>query len=162
MGKHQPALLGGLFIGVLSSLPVVNLANCCCLWVLAGGALVVYLQQQQTPLPVETGNAAIGGLIAGAVGGVLVCAVQLVWMQFAGPAMFESMRSEMASNPQMPPQAIQMMEKFMQGGGLSILMFAMIVPLFAVFAMLGSLLGLLFFRKKQPPMAPPQQQPFGG
>ena len=41
-GRLQPALLGGVFIGVMSSLPIVNIGNCCCcLWVLAGGALAV-------------------------------------------------------------------------------------------------------------------------
>ena len=40
MTRYQPALLGGLFIGVLSALPVVNTANlCCCLWVIVGGVL---------------------------------------------------------------------------------------------------------------------------
>ena len=53
MQKHQPALLGGLFIGVLSVLPIVSAANCCCLWVIVGGVLVVYLQQQKKPTPVE-------------------------------------------------------------------------------------------------------------
>ena len=33
----QPALYGGLFIGVLSALPVVNIGNCCCLWFAGGG-----------------------------------------------------------------------------------------------------------------------------
>ena len=40
MGKQQPALLGGLFIGVLSALPGVSIGNCCCcLWVVTGGLL---------------------------------------------------------------------------------------------------------------------------
>ena len=33
--KLQPALFGGLFIGVLSALPLVSVGNCCCLWVIA-------------------------------------------------------------------------------------------------------------------------------
>ena len=156
MGKHQPALLGGLFIGVLSNLPFVNFANCCCLWVLAGGALVVYLQQQNTPVPVQTGDAAIGGLIAGAVGGLIVCLVQLVMMQTAGPLVFEQMRGQMSNNPQMPPEAIAFIERLMTGQGLALIMFAAVLPLFSVFGLLGSLLGLVFFRKKTPPQAPQQ------
>jgi hypothetical protein len=155
MGKHQPALLGGLFIGVLSSLPFVSIANCCCLWVLAGGCLVVYLQQQNTPLPVQTGDAAIGGLIAGAIGGLIVCIVNSIFMKAANPAIFEHLRS----NPQMPPEAAQFMERLMSGNGITLMMFAAVLPMFAVFGMLGSLLGLLFFRKKTPPQmqtpAPP-------
>ena len=38
--KLQPALLGGLLIGVLSALPFVSVLNgCCCLWVILGGVL---------------------------------------------------------------------------------------------------------------------------
>ena len=160
MGKHQPALLGGLFIGVLSSLPIVMLGNCCCLWVLGGGMLVVYLQQQNSPMPVQTGDAAIGGLIAGAVGGVIVCVVQLVLMQVTGPLIFESMRSEMSKNPQMPPEAMAFIERLLTGNGLAVIMFAAVLPLFSVFGLLGSLLGLVFFRKKTPPQ-PPQQSMMG-
>jgi len=35
-----------------------------------------------------------------------------------------------------------------------------VLPLFSVFALLGSLLGLVFFRKKTPPQ-PPQQSMMG-
>ena len=42
--KLQPALYGGLLLGVLSALPIISLGNCaCCLWVLAGGAMAAYL-----------------------------------------------------------------------------------------------------------------------
>ena len=56
MSRFQPALLGGVVIGVLSGLPFVNIGNCCCcLWVVAGGVLTVYLQQQaRNPVPLET------------------------------------------------------------------------------------------------------------
>jgi len=162
MGKHQPALLGGLFIGVLSSLPVISLANCCCLWVLAGGVLVVYLQQQNTPTPVVTGDAAIGGLIAGVVGGLIVCIVQTITMKAAGPMILEQMRSQMSENQHMPPAMQQFMERLFTGQGLTLIMFAMILPLYSVFGMLGSLLGLVFFRKKMPPQAPPAPPPLVG
>ena len=41
--KLQPALFGGLFIGVLSALPIISAGNClCCMWVVAGGMLATY------------------------------------------------------------------------------------------------------------------------
>ena len=71
-GMLQPAFWGGLFIGVLSALPLVKFGNvCCCLWVVLGGGLTVYLQQQRTPEPLETGEAVLGGLIAGLLGAVI-------------------------------------------------------------------------------------------
>src|SRR6187397_219670 len=66
--KTQPALLGGIAIGVLSALPVINLANCCCAWILFGGALAAYLMQQNHPEPIQIGDGAIVGLLAGVTG----------------------------------------------------------------------------------------------
>jgi hypothetical protein len=150
MGKHQPALLGGVFIGVLSALPYINAANCCCLWVIGGGVLVVYLQQQASPAPVATGDAVIGGLIAGAIGGVIVTLANALMMQATGPMILEQMRSQ---GEQMPPEVMAWMERLFSGSGIGLMMIMMAVciPIFAIFSMLGSFLGLAIFRKKIPP-----------
>ena len=64
--KMMPALLGGLFIGVLSSLPYIKGGNvCCCLWVISGGVLAAWLMQQNTPRPVTVGEGALVGLLLG-------------------------------------------------------------------------------------------------
>ena len=58
--KFQPALLGGVAIGVLSALPVVSVANvCCCAWIVFGGALAAYLMQANHPEPIQIGDGAI-------------------------------------------------------------------------------------------------------
>ncbi|HUF48283.1 MAG TPA: hypothetical protein VMM93_10745 [Vicinamibacterales bacterium] len=150
MSKHQPALLGGLFIGVMSSLPVVSGFNlCCCLWVLCGGALVVYLQQQRTPEPVETGDAVIGGLIAGVVGAVLASVGMLLLLSAGGDMMQESMRMAL-DNPEVPPEVRDMIERFTQGRNLALLSFVFNLPVFSVFSIIGALIGLAIFRKKAP------------
>ena len=89
----QPALLGGLVIGVLSALPVINLANCCCAWVLFGGGLAAYLMQQQRPMPISPGDGALVGLLAGVIGAV-------VWTVVAIPisAMMVGFESSMLDN----------------------------------------------------------------
>ena len=74
----------------------------------------------------------------------------------------ESMRSQWAENPQMPPAAKQFIERLLTGQGLTLIMFVMILPLYSVFGTLGALLGLVFFRKKSPPQAPPAQPPLVG
>ena len=63
--RTQPALLGGLVIGVLSALPVINIANCCCAWILLGGALASFLMQQNHPERIGVGDGALVGLTAG-------------------------------------------------------------------------------------------------
>lgn len=152
MGRHQPALLGGLFIGVLSALPVVGSANaCCCLWVVAGGVLVVYLQQQNTPLPVETADAVLGGLIAGLVGAVIACLGQYILYAITGTLWQDMVRQQLEQNPEVPSEVKDMVTNLLTGRALWLLVLAFTLPLYAVFAMLGALLGLAFFRKKLPP-----------
>ena len=152
MGKHQPAILGGLFIGIISSLPIVSALNiCCCLWVVLGGLLVVYLQQQRTPEPVETADAILGGLIAGLIGALITSAIAMVVTHYTQPLFMEQVRSQLESNPELPPEARDFILNLITGRGLIFMLFAVNLPLYAVFAMLGSLLGLAVFRKKVPP-----------
>jgi hypothetical protein len=155
MSKHQPALLGGLFIGVLSVLPVVNAANCCCLWVIVGGVLVVYLQQQKKVTPVETGEAVVGGLIAGVIGAVISAMGIMLISGIGGPMAADSVRQALEQNSQVTPEMRDNIMKWVNGPNLGILIMCMSLPVYAVFAMLGSLLGLAFFRKKVPPQTQP-------
>ena len=67
----QPALLGGLVMGVLSALPIISAGNiCCCLWVVTGGLLAAYLLQQNRSGPITAADGAIVGLLAGLIGAV--------------------------------------------------------------------------------------------
>jgi hypothetical protein len=158
MQKHQPALLGGLAIGVLSSVPGVNIANlCCCLWVVAGGMLVVYLQQQSRPEPVETADAVVGGLLAGLIGAIIATIVSTMIFS-ASTMMMQDQFREALENPDVPPEMRDFMMRMFTGSGIAVLQFAINIPLYSIFAMLGALLGLAFFRKK-PTVLPPAATP---
>ena len=160
MGKQQPALLGGLFIGVLSALPIIGMANmCCCLWVVVGGVLVVYLQQQAKPTPVETGEAVLGGLLAGVIGAVIAGVGMMLVSSIGGPIAQDAVREALEQNNEIPPEMRDRILGWVSGTNLGLLMMVVTVPVYAVFAMAGSLLGLAFFRKKMPPPAAPGQTP---
>ena len=60
---NSAALLGGVFIGVFSALPIINIANCCCLWIIGGGVLAAYLAQQNSPRSLSAGQGAWFGLL---------------------------------------------------------------------------------------------------
>src|SRR5215468_2456229 len=68
----QPALAGGMALGLLSSIPIIGLGNClCCMWVVGGGALSSYLLLKQNPAGIRYGDGAFGGVLSGLVGAVV-------------------------------------------------------------------------------------------
>ena len=162
MGRYQPAILGGLFIGVISGLPFISIINaCCCAGVIAGGVLVTYLLQQNSPVPVATSEAAIQGLLAGVLGGIVMTLITAALASvIAGPAMLDQIRDQIAGNSDLPPEMRDTMMRFLTGTNMMVLGVLVWVPMYAVFSMAGALLGLAFFRKKTPPpAAPPPMTP---
>jgi hypothetical protein len=150
MRRHQPALLGGLFIGVLSSLPILSF--CCCLWVIVGGMLTAYLQQQNRADPVDAGEAALGGLIAGLVGGAIAVAVSAV---FAMSGEMQEQLNRLIEEMQLPVDLSDRLTGLMDGPRFILLNAAVTLPVYAVFGLIGALLGSAIFRKKTPPQPPP-------
>ena len=157
MSRFQPALLGGLFIGILSALPGISFGNCCCcLWVLTGGMLTTYLLQGRQDTPVETSEVMVQGLIAGVVGGILAGIISVALQPIIGPWQ-QQMAAQMMERFQnaLPPESRQQFDEAMrqQGAGsvqVEMLRSLMFVPVSAAFATAGAALGLAFFRKKMP------------
>jgi hypothetical protein len=154
-GRLQPAFWGGLFIGVLSALPLVGAANCCCcLWILCGGALATYLRQQNTPYQVTASEGALVGLMAGAIGGVIWVVLSIPFsMMTAG--FQKDLMDQVLSNPEMPPEVRDMLGRAAAGATVGAIMMLFNVVLSTVFGMLGGLLGVAVFKKNAPPPPPP-------
>jgi hypothetical protein len=153
--KLQPAVYGGLFIGVLSALPVVNVGNCCCcLWVVAGGVLTAYLMQQNHPFAIRAEDGALGGLLAGVFGGILGVLLSIPITMAMGPLQ-QRMMERIAANPDFPDQYRSILENVGRSATGAIAMrmiFGLVqVAVDAVFAMLGGLLGVALFKKKDVP-----------
>jgi hypothetical protein len=152
--KLQPAFFGGLFIGVLSALPL--LSACCCLWMVAGGTLAVYLMQQNHPYPITTADGALVGLLAGVIGGVIGTIIAIPVQMMMGPFQ-QQLLERMASNSEIPPEMRAMIENMGTRGigaiaALFNLVFSVILGL--IFGMLGGLLGVALFKKKDLPPPP--------
>jgi hypothetical protein len=160
--KTQPALLGGVVIGVLSALPVINLANCCCAWILFGGALAAYLMQQNHPEPIMIGDGAIVGLLAGVVGAFVWLVVSVPISLVMGPLQSQLATAALSNSQNMPPEMRELFEQFSGAPTIGIgLIFGFFVTLVisTVFGMLGGLFGALLFRKQPPPVMPPPIPP---
>ena len=168
-GKLQPALLGGVLIGVLSALPYVSKLNaCCCLWIIAGGVLTTYLLREQTPSNQLTAmDAAITGLLAGAFGAVVAAVLgQIIGMMTGADPKAEI--DQLLESGQFPPEVVRIFERFRELPNAVWFVLGMAVQLviFPIFAMLGSLLGVAIFKKTPPPpppgtvdILPPEQPP---
>jgi len=156
--KLQPAIYGGLFIGVLSALPFVNV--CCCLWMIAGGAIAVYLMQQNHPYPVNAADGALVGLLAGIFGAIISGLLSIPINMAMGPVLQKAMQGWIMNNPEIPQESKSMLENMMaRNAGFSaigtIISVGIGMVVGAIFGLLGGLLGVAVFKKEGPPPPPP-------
>ncbi len=152
--KLQPALFGGLFIGVLSALPIINIGNCCCLWVIGGGVLATYLMQQNHPYPIAAADGALVGLLAGLMGGLLGALLSIPIEMMMGPFQKQILERILANSQDMPEQTRRMLENLNVGAVAIAFKLVFSVFIGAVFGMLGGLLGVALFKKKDVPPPP--------
>jgi hypothetical protein len=161
--KLQPALLGGVTIGVLSALPVISLGNvCCCAWVVGGAALAAYLLQQNQADPLDAGDGAIVGLMAGAFGAIVYSMLTLVVSVAMGPFQSQMIDWVLATGRDLPPEVRSWLEE-MRGGmmagalaGIGFIVGSIFsLFIFSIFGLVGGLLGAVMFKKPLPPPPPP-------
>lgn len=162
--KLQPAILGGLFIGILSALPLISVGNaCCCLWIVCGGLLASYIMQQNHPGPIQVGDGAVVGLLAGIFGALVWAVVSIPIQLVTGPIQAAWVERIINSTEDIPPQVMTWLEAIRGGAAvtLSITLGLMFMLFFGiVFGAIGGVLGAIFFRPKAPPgtieVLPPQ------
>jgi hypothetical protein len=166
--KIQPALIGGLVIGVLWAIPFLNLLNyCCCIGVLLGGALAANRLINRSPvLPVSNGDGAVVGLLAGLIGaGVhLVLGVPLALLfNEAGLSFLQNLLSQVTD-----PKAREMLDQAIrqsQSQGMAERLVAAVgswlfISVVSIgFATLGGLIGVAMFEKRKGPPYPMQPPP---
>jgi hypothetical protein len=122
------------------------------LWVVSGGTLAAYLDQQRDPTPITVGRGAFTGFLAGVIGAV-------VWMIVAGlvsavmAPLEEQFAEEMIrSAADAPPEVRRLIEWVNANAGVAAAM-GFVGQLFAgaIFGTLGGALGAAFFRNDAPP-----------
>jgi hypothetical protein len=161
--RLQPVLLGGLVIGVLSALPIISIANCCCLWIVGGGAIAAYLSQQQSPTTLSVGDGALAGLLAGLVGAG-------VWLVVSTPIhlimypLQQRMFSQMLGQGADIPEPMRMWADTFRSGTFTIIQtaigFFVMLVVGTIFSGIGGALGIAIFgHRQQPPAATPDAPP---
>lgn len=156
----QPALIGGLVLGVLSALPIVSIGNCCCLWIVGGGVVAAYVLQSNQRTPITPADGALAGLLAGLAGAVIHFLLSIPIDLAFGPWEREFGRRllEMTNNPQIQDALSRSLDRNATGGlfvlivrRTGILMLMLVVS--SAFSTVGGVIGALLFKKAAPPEA---------
>jgi hypothetical protein len=150
----QPALLGGLFIGVLSALPIVNVANCCCLWIVSGGMLAAYLARDDRLQRLTIGQGALVGLGAGVIGSVVWVFASIAVNLVVAPLQQRMAVEVLRRAGDMPPEVREWFDLMATRSGSVIgyfFGFAFHLVAGALFGALGGVLGAELFRRDAPP-----------
>jgi hypothetical protein len=163
----KPALIGGIALGILSALPIIGMFNCiCCAWVLIGGLLAAYLYIKESSVPVSLGRGAALGLITGAAGAVIFALFSIpILLLSGGPGGYNfaaKLQQQMDKMPNVPAETRQAMQALASHGEMAVLFiifgFFLCLIVFALFAMIGSTVGVALFEKRtigNPPPNPP-------
>jgi hypothetical protein len=162
--KLKPALIGGVVLGILSVIPIVNFVNiCCCLWAILGGLLAAKFYVNASPTPANAGDGAIVGALAGVVGGAIVIVIGIPVSIMTSGLMTGLMVSLLEN---LNPSQAEMMRAQMEAGQTvagAIVNGIILAVLLVIFSTLGGLIGVSIFEKRKggnvPPAAP---QNFGG
>jgi hypothetical protein len=156
--KLKPALIGGVLLGIMSAVPLVNLVNCaCCAWVIGGGLVASYLYFKDGRAGVSPwGDSILLGLLTGVIGAATSTLITIPLSLLGGGAAglasaMEELRGRLAEQGDVPPQLDQLLGA-VGGAGIGCvglgLMLGFSLVIYSIFATVGSLIGAALFAKK--------------
>lgn len=169
--RLRSAIIGGVVIGLLSGIPYVRLGNvACCMWVVLGGAFASYLYIKKSPVPVNVGEGAGIGAIAGAIGLVVEIVVGLPLTILTG---YPEMKLIVGLLERMDPQkadAYRHQIEELTSAPFSEQLFHTIfswgtllsLVITVVFALIGGLVAVPIFEKRKMDAGPPPPPPYFG
>jgi hypothetical protein len=142
--KLKSALLGGLIVGLLSAIPIVN--YCCCIWGIGGGAVAGLIYIKGSPTRVLTGDGAIVGALAGVVGALIYLIISLPIAFFFGAAAMEQQLSQLSkSGIQVPLSGTLLLVVGTLIGSICLI----------ILSTVGGLLAIPIFEKRKDAVPPP-------
>jgi hypothetical protein len=151
----QPALTGGMFLGLLSSIPVISAGNClCCMWVLLGGGIAVVLLTRQRPITQITyGDGAFAGVLSGLFGAVIGTVVQMAFRALTSrfvasqQQQLEDWLNKAGAEGPMRDWVLRAFQGEISTATVLFTFFANLL-VFALFAMIGGILAVAILNKR--------------
>jgi len=154
-----PALIGGAVAGVLTGIPFVNCL--CCLWVVGGAALAANLLAKNTAGPLTSGDGAIVGALAGIVAAVVDALVDIPF-RAVNLGIARRVLDRMSGVVEDWPSGLESwLEGSPAGAPVSMFLFGLFIgaAIYAVFGVLGGIIGVSLFGRKIVPAVPPAAPP---
>lgn len=152
--KMKPALIGGAALGVASSIPVLNLANCaCCALVIGGGVLASYFYTKDAPpAPAPAyGDALLLGALTGVFGALISTMLSIpMTLLTSSMGVWEGI-ADALREADLPPEALELIDSLGSGGfALGALLIGLVFNLviYSIFAGIGAMIGAAIFNKK--------------
>jgi len=146
----RPALIAGTVGGLVSSIPVINFANCCCLWIVLTVIWAAYMYKKDNGYVDIGPGAALGAItggIAGFVSGFLSLGFQAI---FGLQDFYRSMIMNMYGRMGVPTEDIPT-EQLMSTGASVLNAIVGIVVFIFVGALVGLIMGAIWQKPKTPP-----------
>jgi hypothetical protein len=148
----QPALVGGMFLGFLSSMPFTNCL--CCMWVLLGGGIAAVLLTKQRPSGITYGDGAFVGVLSGLfgaiVGTVLHIPVQIISTRLFGSQQqqFEDWFRQLGLEGPMRDWMMRVVSGEISAATILFTFFANLFT-WSLFAMIGGILAVAILNKRR-------------
>jgi hypothetical protein len=165
----KPALIGGVIIGILSAMPLINYFNCfCCAWIIAGGMFAARLYVKESPAIVTLGRGVALGLLTGVIGAIVFAlfSIPLYLMAAAsGTGIMEEFKQALSQMPNGSPEALKAIDALSKQPNIEIILgtlgFIIWLLINCLAAMAGGAIGVALFEKRTaaPPNVPQYQPP---
>lgn len=150
----QPALAGGMFLGLLSSLPIISAGNAlCCMWVLLGGGIAATLLMKQRPTGITYGDGAFVGVLSGLfgaiVGTIVHIPVQIITSRLVESQQekFEALFREYGVEGPLRDWMLRVVSGEISLGTILFTFFANLL-MWSLFAMVGGILAVAIMNKR--------------
>jgi hypothetical protein len=156
--------LAGIVMGVLAAIPLVGiLSSCCCLWAGLWGsgilAVLIYRLSNKTQPNLTIGQGVLLGLIAGAVGALLVSILSgistLVFGSMSNAAFMDYLNQIPGAADSLDASSRQMIDQFAATSGSILFKTICDFVIFPLFGMIGGLIGTALIWKNNPPAVQP-------
>lgn len=154
---YHPALVGGLIVGILSTLPFVKLGNLFFgMWAVLGGVVAVRLYIQRSEKRVTHAEGARVAAQAGLLGAVFIVFIGMPIELAMLPAGLRGLESYIANMPVGQQQPIKDVLELLRGMTTGEIVLSFLLPIALLgatilfgFTVLGGVLGVTLFEKRR-------------